>query len=106
MTQQVEGTLQDEHAAHGDRVTIDLTPESLKTPEGAAKVAEAMREFDDASHALANAAIEFFDTHEEDMLYQFHNENGSLPDDVHQVRALIGARNRKQNAMLAAIGGR
>lgn len=91
--------------------TIDITPESLKTAEGAAKVGAAITGFDDASHALSNAVIEFFDTHEDDMLaamdkYERDNAIEGFREDLHQVRALIAARNRKQDAMLKAIAGR
>lgn len=39
---QVSGTLADEHAAHGDTVTFDLTPRGCQTPEGNARVNAAM----------------------------------------------------------------
>lgn len=85
--------------------TIDITPESCKTPEGAARVAKAMQEFEDSGAALANAAIEFFDSHEEDLLHCMEMYEG-VRDDVHQIRALIGARRRKQDAFLRAVAGR
>jgi hypothetical protein len=59
------------------------------------------RELDDSTAALAHAAIEFFDTHEEDILHYMKTCEG-VADDVHQVRALIGAVNRKRNALQAA----
>ena len=68
---------------------IDITPVGCSTPEGNARVAKAIKDFDDATAALANAAIEFLD----------------VSEDIHQLRALIGARNRKQEAFLAAVAG-
>ena len=86
-------------------LTIDITPVGCTTPEGNAKVAKAIKDFDDASAALANAAIEFFDTHESDFLHAMGMYPG-VAEDVHQLRALIGARNRKQEAFLSAVAGR
>ncbi len=85
--------------------TIDITPESCKTAEGAARVQKAMQEFEDSNAALANAATEFFDTHEDDILHCMEMYEG-VAEDVHQVRALIGARRRKQDAFLRAVAGR
>jgi len=48
---------------------IDITPVGCQTPEGNAKVAKAVKEFDDAGAALANAAIEFFDNHASDITH-------------------------------------
>jgi hypothetical protein len=86
-------------------LTVDITPVGCTTPEGNAKVAKAIKDFDDAGAALANAAIEFFDTHESDLLHAMEMYPG-IADDIHQIRALIGARNRKQDAFLSAVAGR
>jgi hypothetical protein len=85
---------------------IDITPVGcFSTPEGNAKVAKAIKDFDDAGAALANAATEFFDTHESDILHAMEMYPG-VAEDVHQLSALIGARNRKQEAFLSAVAGR
>jgi hypothetical protein len=83
---------------------IDITPVGCSTPEGNARVAKAIKDFDDATAALANAAIEFLDTHEEDILHAMEMYE-DVSEDIHQLRALIGARNRKQGAFLAAVAG-
>jgi hypothetical protein len=83
---------------------IDITPVGCSTPKGAARVAKAIKDFVDAGAALANAAIEFFDTHESDILHAMEMYPG-VAEDVHQLQALIGARNRKQGAFLAAVVG-
>ena len=90
--------------------TIDITPEGCKTPEGAAKVRTAQTDWDDATHALANALIEFLDTHEDDLTaamdtYEDTHSIEGWRDDLHQLRALIGGRNRKQEAFLRAVAG-
>ena len=84
---------------------IDITPVDCQTPEGNAKVNKAIKDFDDAGAALANAAIEFLDTHESDILHAMEMYPG-VAEDVHQLRALIGTRNRKQEAFLSAVAGR
>jgi hypothetical protein len=89
----------------GASTTIDITPVGCQTPEGAARVAKAIKEFEDSSASLANASIEFFDTHEEDILHCMTMYEG-VAEDVHQIRALIGARRRKQDAFLRAVAGR
>jgi hypothetical protein len=89
----------------GTTMTIDITPVGCQTPEGAARVAKAMKEFEDSAASLANASIEFFDTHEKDILHCMTMYEG-VAEDVHQIRALIGARRRKQGAFLRAVAGR
>jgi hypothetical protein len=89
----------------GASTTIDITPVGCQTPEGAARVAKAMKEFEDSAASLANASMEFFDTHEKDILHCMTMYE-DVADDVHQIRALIGARRRKQEAFLRAVAGR
>ena len=84
---------------------IDITPEGCKTPEGGKRVAEAQTAWDSAAHALANAAIEFFDTYEDNMRGRFLGDAG-FGEDLHQIRALIGALRRKQDTFLNAVAGR
>ena len=59
-------------------------------------VAAAQKEWDDATHALANATREFLDTNEDDILHCMEMYHG-VREDIHQLRALIGARNRKES---------
>jgi hypothetical protein len=82
--------------------TFDITPEGYKTVEGINRVLEAKKQWDDAAFALANASIEFFDTHEDLIL---SSTDGDLRDDLHQIRALIGGLRRKQEAFLYAVAG-
>src|ERR1035438_4055031 len=61
-------------------LTIDITPVGCTTPEGNAKVAKAIKDFDDTSAALANTATEFFDTHESDILHAMEMYPGVAED--------------------------
>jgi len=85
-------------------MTVDLTPVGLQTPEGSAKVASAIGEFEDSAAALANAAITFFDTHEEDILHCMEMYDG-IADDVAEIRKLIVRRRKAQEAFLRSMAG-
>lgn len=75
--------------------TIDLTPVGMSTPEGCKRVREAQAEFEDATHALANAVKERWDA-----------GGYLLPSDRDKIRDLVGARDRKQEAFLRAVAGK
>ena len=75
--------------------TIDITPVGCQTPEGQSRVQIAHQEWDDATHALANTLKEIMDDDEK-----------PTTDDIQQLRALIGARDRKQEAFLRAVAGK
>jgi hypothetical protein len=85
--------------------TIEFAPVGCETPEGAARVAKTMKEFEHSGAQLANATIEFFDDHEGELL-DCMEMVGSVTEDIHQIRALIGARRRNQEAFLRAVNGR
>ena len=80
--------------------TIDLTPVGCQTPEGNAPVLQAQQEWDSATHLLANTLKEILDTG--DSLYA---EGQPDRDAMHTIQALIGARDRKQEAFLRAVCG-
>jgi hypothetical protein len=82
--------------------TVDITPPALKTAEGAARLTAAQKEFEDSAAALANEAIIFFDTWEDDILHAM--KQYEIAEDVAAIRALIVKRRRKQNAFLQALG--
>ena len=75
--------------------TIDLTPVGCQTPEGVKRVQDSQQEWDSATHLLANAVKEIME-----------DDQKPTPDDIHQLRVLIGARDRKQEAFLRAVAGR
>ena len=75
--------------------TIDITPVGCQTPEGVKRVSDAQQEWDSATHLLANTLKEIMDDDEK-----------PTTDDIQQLRALIGARDRKQEAFLRAVAGK
>ena len=68
-------------------------------------MAKAQKEWDDAAHALANGARAFFEDWEDSIRGRFLGD-AALCEDLHQIRALIGARDRKQEAFLRAVAGK
>ena len=84
--------------------TIDITPVGCQTPEGNARVLQAHQEWDSATHLLANTVKQFFDAFE-DPIRGLFLVDASLCEELHQLRALIGARDRKQEAFLRAVCG-
>lgn len=78
--------------------TADITPVGMSTPEGCKRVQEAQAEWDSAAHAVANALNE--------AMYGYVYGEGFTADEVHQLKALLGARDRKQEAFLRAVAGR
>jgi phosphoglycolate phosphatase-like HAD superfamily hydrolase len=87
--------------------TIDITPESLKTTEGAAAVAKALDEWNGSAHEVANAVQFWLDEFGADVR-QTLKAAGIFDalEDLHQITALVGARSRKQEAFLRALAGR
>jgi hypothetical protein len=77
------------------------TPESLKTPEGCKRVRDAQNEWDSATHLLANTLKGLLDSS------VFLSYGGKYDHDgMHQINAMIGARDRKQEAFLRAVAGK
>ena len=93
------------HEHEGEPVTIDITPEGCKTPEGRKRVADAQREWDSVTHELANVLKEFVDL---GVTLCEKRGNGFVPDfdAISQIQNLIGARDRKQEAFLRAVAGK
>ncbi len=83
-----------------ETTTIDFTPPSLKHPETAAKVAAAMREFENASAEVANEASGFLDTWGTTIL----RGAPEIKDDLVDLLGTIHARREKQEAFLRALG--
>lgn len=78
-------------------MTIDFTPAGCKTPEGAARVAKAIEEFE---HATANVA------NEADQILDYHDRDDLGPQEWQVLRDLIAVRRLKQDAFLNAVAGR
>lgn len=91
--------------------TIDVTPRGLLTPEGAARVNKAADELQSATVMVANTAAEFIGEQRATLLEVARgaritdSECGALREALHQMDALISARQRKQDAFLAAVAG-
>lgn len=73
---------------------IDVTPEVLKTPEGAARVTKAMREFEDATAEVANAA---------ELLIEFVDILDPYKEEWVALREAIANRRAKQEVFLRAM---
>lgn len=94
-------------------VFIDITPEVLKTPQGRARVNQAVKEFEDATANVANAAADFIDDYGADigfMLAGFIRNHGGdggeyagAPEELQALRDAIAIRRAKQEAFLRAM---
>lgn len=86
---------------------IDLTPESCKTPEGAAKVAAALEAWTHSQADLANAASAFLDAYETEMGDFESGENGE--DARQDYKELVKAADTMataQDTFLRTLAGR
>lgn len=91
--------------------TFDITPESLKTPEGRAKVDAAMKKAEDVRGRLEMAACMFFREHIETLRYALRRlpvDDGeytleALNDDI---APLLEERNKAHDEFLRALVGR
>lgn len=80
--------------------TIDLTPVGMRTPEGCKRVTEAVEEWNASAHAVANAVKQLLDEYDDiDATYPGFRE------DLYNLKALIGARDRHQEKFLRAVAG-
>lgn len=79
--------------------SIDITPVSLTTPEGITRVNLALRQFEDSTAIVANAATQFIKSHNWNVLPEG-------VDDLAELREAILDREAKQDAMLRALAGR
>ena len=77
--------------------TIDITPESCKTPEGAAKVNDAMRALDNAIAEVANRA---------ETVVQDYDNPDQIENSMRELRESVKARRDAQEAFLRAVAGR
>jgi hypothetical protein len=76
--------------------TIDLTPAGCATPEGNARVAKALDEWNSSAHSVANLAQNLLSG----------KDNGREDDaDWTELREAITVRNTKQESFLRAVAG-
>ncbi len=85
--------------------TIDITPESLKTSEGAAKVTGALKAWEETHAEVANLAAQFVSTHGADMLHCMEMYQDAC-EDFWELRTAIEARAQKQDDFLRALANR
>jgi hypothetical protein len=70
-----------------------------------------MKDFEDSTAEVANAAQQFLDDHRMTLIEAATgasvstDDRAALREDLHQLDALIGARQRKQEAFLRAVAG-
>lgn len=84
--------------------TIDLTPESLKTPEGAARVSKALDDWNNARVEFANAASRFISRHGDEirsMLRRLNEDSAYL--DCEELEELNEAFTATQDGFLRAM---
>ena len=82
--------------------TIDITPDSLKTPEGRERVSKAMESFTDSTAEVANYAQQFIDTWGDTI----DSTTPEASEDLSDLRTAASQRKDAQDAMLRAIAGR
>ncbi|RZU28955.1 hypothetical protein [Edaphobacter modestus] len=84
---------------------FDLTPESVKTPEGAAKVDAALKAWEETHANVANEAGAFILRHEDAIAKALSGEgyDSECVEDLKEVCELIRDRENKQEAFLRAL---
>lgn len=80
--------------------TVDITPVGMTSPEGRKRVAEAQKEWEDATHHLANELRECIDA-----VFDRDTNKTYKAELYSQLQTLIGIRDRKQEAFLRAVAG-
>lgn len=84
--------------------TIDLTPESLKTPEGAARVSKALDDWNNARVEFANAASRFISRHGDEIRSMLRRLNeDSAYSDCEELEELNEAFTATQDGFLRAM---
>lgn len=93
----------------GETETIDLTPAGCHTPEGNARVARTMHDFNEAHSAVALEAVSFFN----EWGWMLKEGNGKIDREtrnsfnaaVQEMKNVIHVRAKKQEAFLRAVAG-
>jgi hypothetical protein len=80
---------------------IDVTPESLKTPEGVKRVRDTQNEWDLATHDLTNTLARIIDK-----IFDKHTDKVTRAEHYSELQTLIGICQSKQDAFFRAISGR
>ena len=96
------------HEHEGEPVTVDITPEGCKTPEGAKRVNEAMKTFGEAREEVARLATSLIrnDTIVSMMrsVLEAHGEDEAI-DQLDSLSDAVEARMKAEEAFLRAVAG-
>lgn len=89
--------------------SIDLTPRGMATPEGCQRVTESQERLEDTTAQFANACAEFFDNWRDELLafkqYMAATDRQAFGEELHQIEALHGSRQRATESFLRAVAG-
>ncbi len=81
----------------GGKQSIDITPQSLKTPEGAALVAAALKAWEYSTAEVARVAAVLLDE---------YDDGEDIKGAIRELREVIDIRSAAQDAFLRALAGR
>jgi hypothetical protein len=84
--------------------TIKLTPVGLSTPEGSARVAAALKAFEESHATVANAATQFIERYQYEIKHALNSEDGA-GDELAELLEMIAARSVAQDDFLRAVAG-
>jgi hypothetical protein len=87
-------------------LTIDLTPEVLKTPEGVQRVNAALGTFHNTTAEVANLATSFLEEWGVNITNIMRVENPALYADYNELQEAVKDRAKAQEALLRSIAGR
>ncbi len=87
--------------------TIDITPESLKTPDGIAKVNAAMEAYRESREAIAHLATVFVMQHKSEVSHGLRKAGYDyILDDLRELVTAVDDRRKAEEAFLRAVAGR
>lgn len=91
----------EQHIEQQERVTIDITPVGLKTPEGIERVTKAQQAWDNSHAAVANALTRLY----EDLRMQGYIPKENYGEEIEEIDALIERRAEAQEEFLRSLAG-
>ena len=89
-----------------EETSVDITPESMKTPEGRARVNAAMVRFTSATAEVANLAGALLEDWASELAIAMNGHDGEFGADLDEVLRAIQSREEAQEEMLRAMAGR
>ncbi len=85
--------------------TVDIIPESLKSPEGAARVNAAVQDFEESTADVANLAAAFLDQWGIAISLAMRRESPEFAEDLNELQAAVRTRYERQETFLRALAG-